>query len=110
MHEKSKTFRWRFGGVCCSNSRWNTVDSQSADRSINPFLSEQTSYAKVPQGTQRYRNIELYTAGQEKPTMMLKEMTGYDPEGQYVTVQHKGQYVKRVTYVSKEAFLERMPQ
>ncbi|WP_424321095.1 YxeA family protein [Lacticaseibacillus chiayiensis] len=86
-----------------------SIHNQLTDR-INPFLSEQISYAKVPQGSQRYRNIELYTAGQEKPTMMLKEMTGYDPEGQYVTVQHKGQYVKRVTYVSKEAFLERMPQ
>ncbi|RXT57998.1 YxeA family protein, partial [Lacticaseibacillus chiayiensis] len=85
-----------------------SIHNQWTDR-INPLLPEQTSYAKVPQGTQRYRNVELYTVRREKPTMVLKEMTGYDPKGQYVAVQHKGQYVKRVSYVSKEAFVERMP-
>ncbi|ARY90321.1 MULTISPECIES: YxeA family protein [Lacticaseibacillus] len=89
-------------GILLIHNRWT-------DR-VNPFVPEQTSYAKVPQGKQRYRNVELYTATQTKPTLVLKEMTGYDPDGKYVTVRHKGQYVKRVTYVSKETFAKRTQQ
>lgn len=89
-------------GILLIHNRWT-------DR-VNPFVPEQTSYAKVPQGTQRYRNVKLYAATQTKPTLVLKEMTGYDPDGKYVAVWHKGQYVKRVTYVSKEAFAEKVRQ
>ena len=89
-------------GILLIHNQWTDL--------INPFVPEQTSYAKVPQGKQRYRNVELYTATQTKPTLVLKEMTGFDPDGKYVAVRHKGQYVKRVTYVSKETFAKRTQQ
>ena len=89
-------------GILLIHNQWTDL--------INPFVPEQTSYAKVPQGIQRYRNVELYTATQKKPKLVLKEMTGYDPDGQYIAVRHKGQYVKRVTYVSREAFEKKIRQ
>ena len=50
---------------------------------LNPFVSETVSYAQVPEKTQQY-----------------------DPSRKYIKIDHKGQYVKTIDYVSESKFLK----
>lgn len=85
-------------GVVCVLSFHNSV----TDR-VNPFISQETSYAQVPKGMQQYKNVTAYTPKTNK-NMSLQKVGGYDPSGQYISIQHKGQYVKSIKYISKKQF------
>ena len=78
-------------GVICIFSFHNSF----TDR-LNPFISQETSYAQVDKGTQRYYNVKAYNP-KTKKNLLLKKVGGYDPSGQYISIQHKGQYVKSNT-------------
>lgn len=74
---------------------------------FNPFISEAVSYAQVPKGTQQYRNVQIYNPKTKKLVpYSLNKVGGYDPEGQYISITHKGQYVKSIKYISKKEFMK----
>lgn len=85
-------------GVICIFSFHNSF----TDR-LNPFISQEISYAKVNKGTQQYYNVKAYNL-KTKKNISLKKVGGYDPAGQYISIQHKGQYVKSIKYISKKQF------
>lgn len=82
-----------------------SIHNELTDR-VNPFISEETSYAKVPLRTRTYRNIEIYSKNGQKLSYTLKFVQGYDTTRKFASIQHKGQYDKRISYVSKPPFLE----
>lgn len=81
-----------------------TIHTSFTDR-INPFISQEISYAQIPKGTQKYKNIEAYNP-ETKKNISLKKVDGYDPSGQYIAIQHKGQYVKSIKYITKKQFMK----
>jgi uncharacterized protein (TIGR01655 family) len=72
---------------------------------VNPFISQETSYAQVDKGTQRYYNVKAYNP-KTKKNLLLKKVGGYDPSGQYISIQHKGQYVKSIKYITRKQFMQ----
>ena len=72
---------------------------------LNPFISQETSYAQVDKGTQRYYNVKAYNP-KTKKNLLLKKVGGYDPSGQYISIQHKGQYVKSIKYITRKQFMQ----
>ncbi len=72
---------------------------------VNPFIVRQTSYAQVSKGAQQYRNVNAYSP-KTKQKVLLKKVGGYDPSGQYISIQHKGQYVKSIKYISRKQFMK----
>ena len=87
-------------GVICIFSFHNSF----TDR-LNPFISQETSYAQVDKGTQRYYNVKAYNP-KTKKNLLLKKVGGYDPSGQYISIQHKGQYVKSIKYITRKQFMQ----
>lgn len=82
----------------------NHYAAQYTDR-INPFVNQTLSYAKVDKGTQRYHNVKIIDpATKQARSYTLKNVGGYDPDGQYIKINHKGQYVKEIRYISKKEF------
>ena len=74
---------------------------------LNPFVSETVSYAQVPEKTQQYVNVEIIDPKSGKNrSYKIKEITGYDPSRKYIKIDHKGQYVKTIDYVSDSKFLK----
>lgn len=72
---------------------------------INPFIPQVISYAKVAKGTQQYRNVQAYDLKTKKAlSYKIRRVGGYDPSGQYISINHKGQYVKSIRYISKETY------
>ncbi|QNQ84339.1 YxeA family protein [Lactobacillus sp. PV037] len=72
---------------------------------INPFVVQTVSYAKVEKGTQRYHNVEIIDPNTKKTrAYKLNNVGGYDPDEQYIKINHKGQYVKEIRYISKKEF------
>lgn len=69
---------------------------------FNPFLSNDISYAKVSKDTQTYNNITIYNSNGEKFSYKLN-FIGYDPTNEYVKIDHKGKYVKRIEYITKNS-------
>ena len=63
-------------GVICIFSFHNSF----TDR-LNPFISQEISYAKVNKGTQQYYNVKAYNL-KTKKNISLKKVGGYDPSGQ----------------------------
>lgn len=72
---------------------------------LNPFISQEKSYAQVDKGTQRYYNVKAYNP-KTKKNLLLKKVGGYDPSGQYISIQHKGQYVKSIKYITRKQFMQ----
>lgn len=72
---------------------------------INPLIPETTSYAKVKKGTQTYKNVQAIDPKTGKNlSYKIKEIIGYDPQGEYIKIVHKGQYVNRIAYISKTQY------
>ncbi|TSO27027.1 YxeA family protein [Lactobacillus sp. LL6] len=72
---------------------------------INPLISQTTSYAKVQKGTQSYDNVQAIDSKTGKNlSYRLDHVGGYDPSREYISINHKGQYVKEITYISKTKY------
>lgn len=82
-----------------------SVHNEWTDR-INPFINEETSYARLPLKTQTYQDVKIYSKTGQKLSYTLKHVQGYDATQQYAAIQHKGQYVKHLSYVTKAPFVE----
>ncbi|WP_260263064.1 hypothetical protein [Lactobacillus crispatus] len=41
-----------------------------------------------------------------KKNLLLKKVGGYDSSGQYISIQHKGQYVKSIKYITRKRFMQ----
>lgn len=77
---------------------------------INPFVSQTTSYAKVGKvdSNNHYRNVEAFDpkTGKKLP-YKIEYIGGYndgDNSSNYISINHKGQYVKEITYISKNKY------
>lgn len=80
------------------------IHNSYTDR-VNPFISKTISYAKVNKGTQTYHNVTLIDPKNgKKSNYKLKTVGGYDPDGQYILIKHKGQYVQEIRYISEKMF------
>lgn len=80
------------------------VHNSYTDR-INPNIKETISYAKVVKNTQTYRNVTIKNPKSGKVlSYKLNKVGGYDPSKQYVAIDHKGQYVKSIRYISKQKY------
>ncbi|MDO4911930.1 MAG: YxeA family protein [Lactobacillus sp.] len=79
------------------------VHNDITDR-FNPTISMTTSYAKVPKGSSKYTNVAIIDKNGKALSYKLKYFNGYDPDGQYVKIVHKGQYVKNILYIKKSAY------
>ena len=78
---------------------------------INPLVHEQVGYAKVVKGQNKYQNVKIYDSETKKPLpYTIKEVTGYDPTGQYLMITHKGQYVESIKYLSEKEFSQAINQ
>ncbi|MDW8569412.1 YxeA family protein [Staphylococcus shinii] len=67
---------------------------------FNPLLPEETSYAIVKLNTQNYDDVIAYSKDGEKLGYKLT-FGGYDPNKQFVQIEHKGTYVKNIKYIEK---------
>ncbi|WP_297815516.1 YxeA family protein [uncultured Lactobacillus sp.] len=84
------------------------VHTSLTDR-FNPFIEKTTTYAQVPTGTQSYHEVQGYNSKDGHVlSYKLKKVGGYDPQGKYVAIEHKGQYVKSIKYISKQNFLSKI--
>ncbi|GAA2865163.1 YxeA family protein [Lactobacillus intestinalis] len=76
---------------------------------FNPFISETVSYAQVPTGTQKYKNVKIYNHKITKlKSYRLHNVGGYDPSREYISIRHRGQYVKSIKYISKKDFVNKV--
>lgn len=80
------------------------VHNSVTDR-VNPFVAQTVSYAKVAKGKAKYVNVTAFDAktGKALP-YKIKQVGGYDPDGEYIAITHKGQYVKRIRYISAQKY------
>lgn len=72
---------------------------------FNLAIPETKSYAQVPKNTQQYYNVQAYDSktGSKLP-YKINRVGGYDPSLEYIKIDHRGQYVKEIQYVSKKEF------
>lgn len=70
---------------------------------VNPLLSMEWDYAKVPKDTQDYNDITVYDKNGEKLGYKL-DFIGNNPGGEYVKIEYKGKYVKFIDYIDKSEF------
>lgn len=72
---------------------------------LNPLIAEQTSYAAVPKNTQKYYDVQSFNpkTGNMLP-YKIKYIGGYSPNEKYISIDHKGQYVRSIEYISKKKF------
>lgn len=80
-----------------------TIHNQYTDR-INPFVKYETSYAKVSRKLQSYNNVTIYNSNGKKENYKLNHVGGYDPDGHYALIKHKGQYVNYMEYINENKF------
>lgn len=81
-----------------------TVHTSATDR-LNPLVSETVSYAKVPKNTQNYKQVTIINPKDGKiRAYKIKQVGGYDPTQEYIKIHHKGQYVKSISYITKNQF------
>lgn len=72
---------------------------------LTPFIPETTSYAKVQKGTQSYNNVQALDPKTGKNlSYKIDHVGGYDPSRSYIAIDHKGQYVRSIDYISKKKF------
>lgn len=81
------------------------VRNEFTDR-FNPILKMEKSYAVVDKGTQDYDDIQAYNK-EGKPLSYKLDFKGYDPEKEYVVIEHKGKYVKVIHYIQKLPFKQK---
>ncbi|PNZ77455.1 YxeA family protein [Mammaliicoccus stepanovicii] len=83
---------------------------------VNPFIKEQTSYARVPSHKnieeltmkevvelQDYKDIQSYDKNGHKSQYLLN-FKGYDPTREYVQIHHKGLWVFSIKYLDKQEY------
>ena len=77
----------------------------------DPTIDEAISYAKVPANTQEYLNVKAINpeTGKKLP-YRIKRVGGYEPGRQYIRIDHKGQYVRKIDYISKTTYLKAIKQ
>ena len=81
-----------------------TVHTSATDR-LNPLVRETVSYAKVPKNTQNYKQVTIINPKDGKTrAYKIKQVGGYDPTQEYIKIHHKGQYVKSISYITKNQF------
>lgn len=81
-----------------------TVHTSATDR-LNPLVRETVSYAKVPKNTQNYKQVTIINPKDSKTrAYKIKQVGGYDPNQEYIKIHHKGQYVKSISYITKNQF------
>ena len=81
-----------------------TVHTSTTDR-LNPLVSETVSYAKVPKNTQNYKQVTIINPKDGNTrAYKIKQVGGYDPTQEYIKIHHKGQYVKSISYITKNQF------
>lgn len=87
-----------FVGFSVFHNKWT-------DR-INPTIPETISYAKVAKGQNRYHQVKIIDSktGKVLP-YKLEDVGGYLPDRQYISIDHKGQYVRNIKYISKQEYL-----
>ena len=66
---------------------------------VNPLVAHETSYAKVEQGTQTYKDVAVYDKDGRKENYTL-DFGGYDASKSYVEIKRKGKYVSEISYVN----------
>lgn len=80
---------------------------------VNPFISQTVSYAKVrkiaPNGPSSnvYRNVQAIDKTGKKLPYKIEYIGGYydgDNSSSYISITHKGQYVKEIRYISKKQY------
>ncbi|MCO6532773.1 YxeA family protein [Lactobacillus panisapium] len=73
---------------------------------FNPLITETISYAEVPQNTQKYYSVQSFNPKNGKLLpYKIKYVGGYSPNEKYIAIDHKGQYVRSIEYISKKEFL-----
>ena len=87
------------------------LDHNSWIDRANPAIPEVTSYAKVKKNTQNYLNVQAYNpdTGKKLP-YKIKKVGGFDPSRQYIKIDHKGQYVRKINYISQTTYLKAINQ
>ena len=87
------------------------LDHNSWIDRANPAIPEVISYAKVKINTQNYLNVQAYNpdTGKKLP-YRIKRVGGYEPGRQYIRIDHKGQYVRKIDYISKTTYLKAIKQ
>lgn len=87
------------------------LDHNSWTDRADTSIPEVTSYAKVPKNTQNYLNVQAYNpdTGKKLP-YKIKKVGGFDPSRQYIKIDHKGQYVRRIDYISESTYLKAINQ
>ena len=87
------------------------LDHNSWTDRADTSIPEVTSYAKVPKNTQNYLNVQAYNpdTGKKLP-YKIKKVGGFDPSRQYIRIDHKGQYVRKIDYISKTTYLKAIKQ
>lgn len=101
---------WKFGSIILIVILGSllTIHTSIFDR-FNPFLSETVSYAQVSTGTQKYKNVKIYNPKTSKlESYRLHNVGGYDSSREYISIRHKGQYVKSIKYISKKDFVNKV--
>ena len=73
-----------------------TVHTSTTDR-LNPLVSETD--------TQNYKQVTIINPKDGKTrAYKIKQVGGYDPNQEYIKIHHKGQYVKSISYITKNQF------
>ena len=87
------------------------LDHNSWTDRADTSIPEVTSYAKVPKNTQNYLNVQAYNpdTGKKLP-YKIKKVGGFDPSRQYIKIDHKGQYVRKINYISQTTYLKAINQ
>ena len=87
------------------------LDHNSWIDRANPAIPEVTSYAKVKKNTQNYLNVQAYNpeTGKKLP-YKIERVGGFDPSRQYIKIDHKGQYVRKINYISQTTYLKAINQ
>ena len=88
-----------------------SLDHNSWTDRADTSIPEVTSYAKVPKNTQNYLNVQAYNpdTGKKLP-YKIERVGGFDPSRQYIKIDHKGQYVRKIDYISESTYLKAINQ
>ena len=87
------------------------LDHNSWIDRVDPAIPEVISYAKVKKNTQNYLNVQAYNPDTgKKLSYKIKKVGGFDPSRQYIKIDHKGQYVRKINYISQTTYLKAINQ
>lgn len=85
------------GLILCLVVRNNLTDR------FNPTIKFEKSFAKVEKNTQDYKEVQAYNKDGE-PLSYKLNFKGFDPNKEYVVIEHKGKYVKAIHYIKEMPF------